>query len=77
LNTMNDEGQLEAASTDVLFEWSGQQLTLKSAFSSVTETSRLQKTHDNIETPLDGDLNKSKIRSSPHLFVDYFPYEKA
>lgn|GEM_PF-4355436 len=75
-NTIDDNGNIKGTTSDVVFEWSGQQLSLKSAFSSSKKTSKLQKINDAIENPNSDGLQKSQIKNSSHLLVDSFPYEQ-
>jgi hypothetical protein len=76
VSTMDDQGQEAHYHGGALFEWNGQQLTLKSAFSKATSISRAQQLSDQLKYPDDDGMSKSVGRSQSHLLVDTFPFQK-
>eukprot|EP01132_Coremiostelium_polycephalum_P013528 gene13528-16479_t len=73
---IDSEGQVKHTTSDVLFEWSGEQLTLKSAFSKASSRSKLDKIHDKIMNQHDDGLWKSETKTRDHLLIDSFPYQE-
>jgi hypothetical protein len=57
-----EDGQVKAVSSDVLFEYSGELLKLKSAFSKANKISKADKESDKAEFHHDGGLHKSIAR---------------
>lgn len=76
IHKTDDNAATEYHSSDCMFEWSGQQLTLKSAFSRSSKKSKLDKAYNDTQNPDEDDIKKSQLKCTPHLFVDTYPFNK-
>lgn len=75
-NYLDDKtAEIKHKSSESLFEFKGELLTLNTIFSRETKISKLERDNQELQNPPDPSVKKSQTRLNLYLDIDYYPYD--